>query len=229
MIASMIGEALEALDKHTDWIALNLFLAFIPLALSFWLFRRKTAQERSWLWWLGCLVFIAFLPNAPYLITDLVHLIRAIQDDYPVGVLMVVLIPIHFFAIISGLEAYVISLINLGDYLRRQGASKQFVIRTELFIHAICTIGVYLGRFLRFNSWDLVTKPKTLLIESFNSVTAKLPLVIMVVIFISIAVLYWIMKQVTLGVGLRIRQLCQEREQEKEQEKAQKRNEIDSI
>jgi uncharacterized membrane protein len=217
MIAAMISDALEALDKSSFWILWNLFLAFIPLALSFWLFRRKTSGWKSWLWWLGCLVFIVFLPNAPYLITDIIHLIRAIQEDYPIWILTLVLMPVHFFAIMTGIEAYVISLINLGDYLKRQGATSRSIIGVELLIHALCTFGVYLGRFLRFNSWDLVTKPTVLLVESFNSVTARLPLITMFIIFIVITVSYWIMKQVTLGLGLRIRQLCEERKLERSQ------------
>ncbi|CAN1211438.1 DUF1361 domain-containing protein [Tumidithrix helvetica PCC 7403] len=199
----------EALDKHSGWIAWNLFLAFIPLALSFWLFRYRNVRERSWLWWLGSLIFIAFLPNAPYLLTDVIHLIKAIQDGYSVWIVTIILIPLHLFAILSGFEAYVISLINLGSYLKRQGASKLHILYAELSIHAICTMGVYMGRFMRFNSWDLVTKPKTLLIESFNSLTSKLPLLIMAIAFVLISVFYWIMKQVTLGISLRIRQLRQ--------------------
>lgn len=211
----MIGDALVALDKSSFWILWNLFLAFIPLALSFWLFRVKNSDRQLALWWFLSLVFIAFLPNAPYLLTDIIHLIRAIQNEYPIWILTLVLIPVHFFAIISGFEAYVISLINLGEYLKRKGASKQILIGTELSIHAICAVGVFLGRFLRFNSWDLVTKPGVLISESLDIVTQKLPLIVMFVIFVITTVFYWIMKQITLGIGLRIQQLCQEREQER--------------
>ncbi|MEB3214513.1 MAG: DUF1361 domain-containing protein, partial [Leptolyngbyaceae bacterium] len=45
-------------------------LAAICLGLSFSIFRRKQST-RSWLWWIGFVIFVAFLPNAPYLLTDI--------------------------------------------------------------------------------------------------------------------------------------------------------------
>lgn len=199
----MLGGALEAFDSHSGWIIWNLFLAFIPLALSFWLFRRKT-NSRSFLWWIGLVVFIAFLPNAPYLLTDIIHLIRAVRTGYSVWIIVVIFIPLHLFAILSGFEAYVVSLINQGHYLKRQGAGK-FVVWAELITHALCAIGVYLGRFRRFNSWDLVTDPSNILLSTANDLTAKRPLLVIAITFVVIMVFYWLMKQITLGLLLRIR------------------------
>ncbi|MGL4883991.1 MAG: DUF1361 domain-containing protein, partial [Waterburya sp.] len=73
---SILANAFEAFNQYSGWIVWNLFLAFIPLALSFWLFVRRNIK-RSLLWWIGLVVFIAFLPNAPYLLTDIIHLIDA--------------------------------------------------------------------------------------------------------------------------------------------------------
>lgn len=199
----ILGDALEAFDKHSGWIIWNLFLAFIPLALSFWLFRRKT-NSRSFLWWIGLIVFIAFLPNAPYLLTDIIHLIRAVRTGHSVWLIVLIFIPLHLFAILSGFEAYVVSLINQGHYLKRQGAGK-FVVWAELITHALCAIGVYLGRFQRFNSWDLVTDPGYVFLSTANDLTAKRPLLVIAITFVIITVFYWLMKQITLGLLLRLR------------------------
>lgn len=199
----ILGDALDAFEKHSGWIIWNLFLAFIPLALSFWLFRRKT-NSRSFLWWIGLIVFIAFLPNAPYLLTDIIHLIRATRTVSSIWVIILIFIPLHLFAILSGFEAYVVSLINQGHYLKRQGAGK-FVVWAELIIHALSAIGVYLGRFRRFNSWDLVTEPDNVLHITANDLTTKLPLAVIVITFVIITVFYWLIKQITLGLLLRIR------------------------
>lgn len=211
---SILGNALGAFDRHSGWIIWNLFLAFIPLTLSFWLFRRRT-NARSVLWWIAFLVFVAFLPNAPYLLTDIIHLIRAIQDGYSVWLITLIFIPLHVFAILAGFEAYVVSLLNLEHYLKRQGAAK-FVIWADLLTHALCAIGVYLGRFLRFNSWDLVTAPKNLLRTTLDELTAKVPILVIIITFIILAVLYWIFKQITLGLLLRLRQTHPEVDQRKE-------------
>ncbi|NES87500.1 MAG: DUF1361 domain-containing protein [Moorea sp. SIO2B7] len=201
---AILANALGAFNKHSGWIIWNLFLAFIPLALSFWLFRWRT-KSRSLLWWIGLIVFISFLPNAPYLLTDIIHLIRATREGYSVWIITLIFIPLHLFAILSGMEAYVISVMNQGHYLKKQGAGK-FVVWAELITHALSAIGVYLGRFRRFNSWDLVTQPDILLTDTLNDLTSKRPVVVIVITFIMITVCYWLMKQLTLGIILRIRE-----------------------
>lgn len=200
---ALLVAAWTAWNRHSGWMAWNLFLAFIPLALSVWLFRR-TSQSRSILWWMGFLVFIAFLPNAPYLLTDIIHLIHAIRTNYSVWIITLVLIPQHLLAILAGFEAYIVSLINLGYYLHRQGARK-FIIWAELITHALSAVGIYLGRFKRFNSWDLVTQPDDLLETVIDDLTSKRPVLVIAITFVVLTVLYWLMKQVTLGLMLKMR------------------------
>jgi uncharacterized membrane protein len=200
---SILGDALQSFDRHSGWIVWNLFLAFIPLALSFWLYRRRS-DRRSPFWWLGFLVFIAFLPNAPYLLTDIIHLIRVVRYGYSAWIITLIFIPLHLFAILSGFEAYVVSLINQRHYLRRQGA-QHYVFASELLTHALCAIGVYLGRFRRFNSWDFVTDPGNILLSTLDDLTTKRPLFVIVIIFVVISILYWIFKEITLGLVLRFR------------------------
>lgn len=201
----LLQEALDAFNRHSGWIVWNLFLALIPLLLSFWLFRCRPIS-RTLLWWGGLMIFIAFLPNAPYLLTDIIHLIRAVQAGYSVWIITLIFIPLHLFAILAGLEAYVISLLNQGHYLRRVGAQR-WVLAAELLAHALCAIGIYLGRFKRFNSWDLLTQPSTVLIDALNHLTSKRPLAVMIITFMVITGIYWLAKQITIGLGLRIRQL----------------------
>jgi uncharacterized membrane protein len=200
---ALLVAAWTAWNRHSGWMAWNLFLAFIPLALSVWLFRR-TSQSRSILWWVGFLVFLAFLPNAPYLLTDIIHLIQAIRTNYSVWIITLVLIPQHLLAILAGFEAYIVSLINLGYYLHRQGARK-FIIWAELMTHALSAVGIYLGRFKRFNSWDLVTQPNDLLETVIDDLTSKRPVLVIAITFVVLTVLYWLMKQVTLGLMLKMR------------------------
>jgi uncharacterized membrane protein len=188
----------------SQWIVWNLFLAIIPLALSLWLFRRRDAQ-RTWGWWVGLLVFIAFLPNAPYLLTDIIHLVNAIRFGLSIWSIILVLLPLHTLAIATGFEAYVLCLINQESYLRRQGAGKWAVL-AEIIVHALCAVGIYLGRFLRFNSWDFLTNPGTLLGATLNDLTGRFPLAVMVITFLILVILSWVMKQITLGLILRFRQ-----------------------
>jgi uncharacterized membrane protein len=195
-LMTLINTLVQVLFKNMRWMTWNLFLAFIPLALSVWLFRKK--RGRSWVWWLGFIVFYAFLPNAPYLLTDVIHLIDDIREIQSVWMITLVLIPIYLLVILAGFQAYVASLINLGYYLHRI-AKSQWILWVELITHALCAVGIYWGRFLRFNSWDLVTQPDALLTKGIEELVGKQPLVIIAITFVILTGLYAIMKRVTLG------------------------------
>lgn len=201
----ILQNALEAFNRHSGWIIWNLFLAFIPLVLSFFLYRRRSTR-RSLLWWVAFLVFFAFLPNAPYLLTDIIHLIRATRSGYSAFVITLIFIPLHLFAIIAGFQAYVISVMNQSAYVRRIGLEK-YVLWSELITHALAAIGVFLGRFRRFNSWDFVTDPGNILISTVDDLTSKWPLLVIFISFIVLMVLYWIVKQINLGLMLRFKEL----------------------
>lgn len=158
-------------------------------------------------WWLGLIVYLAFLPNAPYLLTDIIHLIEAIRSNYSVWVLILVFFPLHLFAITLGWEAYVLSVINQSYYLKKIGARK-YIFWTELLTHLLCAIGVYLGRFLRFNSWDIITQPEILFTESINKLTEQIPALVIIVTFSILTIFYLLMKQITLGFLLRLREIA---------------------
>jgi uncharacterized membrane protein len=201
----ILTNSLEAFDRHSGWIIWNLFLAFIPLALSVWLYRRRSTA-RSFLWWVAFLVFIAFLPNAPYLLTDIIHLINATRAGYSIWLITLVFIPLHLFAILAGFEAYVFSVMNQSSYLKRVGAER-FIFGSELLTHALAAIGVYLGRFRRFNSWDFVTAPGNILITALDDITSKRPFLVMVLAFGLLTVLYWLAKQINFGLILRLQEM----------------------
>ncbi|HEY9735339.1 MAG TPA: DUF1361 domain-containing protein [Trichocoleus sp.] len=191
-------------DRYSGWILWNLFLAFIPLALSFWLFRQRSAKSRNSLWWLALVVYVAFLPNAPYVLTDIIHFIRATRDGLSMVALIVAYIPLHVLSILAGFEAYVVSLLNQGQYLRNHGA-KRYIVWAELMTHALAAVGVFIGRFRRFNSWDIISDPDGVLLQTLDDLTSKWPLAVILVMFLIITALYWVFKQITLGLVLRVR------------------------
>ena len=187
-------------DNRMNYFILAVTSVFI--GLDIWLLRDR--RSRSLLWWLGFLVFIAFLPNAPYVLTDVIHLIEDIRKNYSVWMITLLVIPLYFLFTLIGFEAYVLSLINLGDYLKRQGWGR-FILWAELTLHGLSAIGIYLGRFLRFNSWDIVTELDTLAQSAVDDLVGKRPVFLMLITFLVITGLYWMMKQVSLGIILRSR------------------------
>ncbi len=167
--------ALEVLSQSNQRIIWNLFLAFIPLIFSFYLFR--PAIKPSLIWWLSLLVFIAFLPNAPYILTDTIHILELIVRNYPLSIIVFVSIPQYTVFILVGFYAYVIALMRVDNYLRYLQLNNYQKTTVNAIIHILCTIGIYLGRFERFNSWDLVTRPQIVIAETFVNLT-QLPVIL---------------------------------------------------
>lgn len=206
---SQIDSAWQLFLKNSDWMAWNLFLALIPLALSIILFILPRFSDfqynlKSLFWGLGFLVFMAFLPNAPYVLTDLIHLIENIKQIESIWMIYLVLLPQYFLFTLIGLTAYVLSVINLAKFLQNKGWHQKQIIIVELIIHALSAIGVYLGRFLRFNSWHIITELPDLINSVIYDLTAKESIMIVIIMFISLTILYWITKQIILGIMLRI-------------------------
>jgi uncharacterized membrane protein len=130
----------------------NLFLAVVPVVAACALRIAALRPGRVVVKVIAFGVWLAFLPNAPYLATDLVHLSRfppiplwfdvALFASYAAtGVLLgyssvadVEVVVSARFGEVAGLSVAVVSLL-------------------------LCGFGIYLGRFLRWNSWDVVTTP----------------------------------------------------------------------
>jgi uncharacterized membrane protein len=208
-LMAWIADAWQVLS-YSQYMIWNLFLAFIPLGLSVWLFRisswrsAKHFSRKSLLWWVIFWVFMAFLPNAPYVLTDIIHLIALIRQGHSVWTVTLIIIPQYLIFILAGFEAYVISLINLGYYCHQLGLGK-YIIGIELGTHALCSLGIYLGRFQRFNSWDIVTKPDNLIDSIVENLTGKWSVLMISVTFIILIILHWVMKEITLGIICRFR------------------------
>jgi uncharacterized membrane protein len=186
-------------NQSTSRIIWNLFLAFIPLVLSFYLFRPPAM--RNIFWWILLLIFIAFLPNAPYILTDSIHLIELSQSNYPNWAIILILIPQYLLFICLGFEAYVISLVKLDRYLANFIASK-YLTMVNAIAHSLCIVGVYIGRFERFNSWDFVTKPGIVLITTIQDIFDGWKILSMAIAFIALWLLSDFIKLVNQKIGL---------------------------
>jgi uncharacterized membrane protein len=140
---------------HYWFLLWNLALAWVPfifaaLAYTF------SAPRRATVWLLVVLaasLWLLFFPNAPYILTDFLHL-GSMGDIVPgwYDVLM-----LYWFAW-TGLMLGVVSLYLMQEIVARgagRGVSWVFVVVVAL----AGSVGIYLGRFLRWNSWDLLRRP----------------------------------------------------------------------
>jgi uncharacterized membrane protein len=134
----------------------NVFLAAVPAALSLLLFRRR--RSRSFAWWVGVGAWVLFLPNAPYVLTDVMHMVDDVRAA-PSRLHAYEILAVYgaFFA--CGLSSYVISLQLFRRFMHHVGPSR-IVAPIMLVLHGLCIVAMYLGRFLRLNSWDAVLAPR---------------------------------------------------------------------
>jgi uncharacterized membrane protein len=200
LIKDLTKTALEILIGYAPWMGWNMFLAIVPLGLSVFLFRSTMPhQQRSALWWCGAIAFVAFLPNAPYILTDIIHLNDAVMHYNSVWVTGFILFPLYLGFMGAGFFAYVLSLINLGHYLQQQKLGR-YVTRIELLLHFLSAIGVFIGRFPRLNSWHLVTQPGRVLITLFETLRSPQAAIGILVGFTIITLLYGPGKRITLAL-----------------------------
>ncbi len=140
-----------------SFLVWNLFLAGIPVLLalgveSAWRWGRRVQGAVLWVAWL------LFFPNSPYLTTDLIHL----RSRPPTPLWFDALILVS--AAVAGLLAGFVSLhLVQSAVARRFGARWSWVMAVAVL--GLSGFGVYLGRFARFNSWDVLTRPRTLLYD----------------------------------------------------------------
>lgn len=133
----------------------NLFLACIPLLISSLITYFKFLQKPI-LFSLLVPIWILFLPNAPYMITDIIH----IQKSSDVTMWLDLLI-IFSFAMYGLALAYT-SVLQIKEILKRY-FSKHTLKFLIFCIWFLCGFGIYLGRVLRWNSWDVLNNPLDLL------------------------------------------------------------------
>src|SRR5690349_24932051 len=94
----------------------NLYLAAIPTALALVLFRRP--MRRGPAWWLTFGAWLLFLPNAPYVLTDVVHMFHDLRVAHSPGRVFAVLVLYALFAA-AGLASYVVSMQLFRRFLHR--------------------------------------------------------------------------------------------------------------
>lgn len=137
----------------------NLFLAGVPFIISQTLKNNNWIRNSKILSGLSFVVWLLFLPNSPYIITDLVHL-----HDRASNLMWLDLFLVFVFAF-NGLVLGLLSLLDMSRLLSER-FDKTVAAYTMFKVCLLSGFGIYMGRFLRFNSWDVLTKPKSVFFES---------------------------------------------------------------
>ncbi|AZA53269.1 DUF1361 domain-containing protein [Chryseobacterium sp. G0201] len=138
----------------------NLFLAWIPFIISSFLliFNIKSKIALAF----AIVVWILFFPNSPYILTDLFHL--KTRNSVPIWYDLIVILSYAWAGLICGF----ISLLDIEKMFSSYFKISTISIIAVLFLF-VSSFGVYLGRFLRWNSWDVLNNPFGL----FNDIAVR--------------------------------------------------------
>ncbi len=134
----------------------NLFLAFIPWALTSTVLLMPRLQKSKWILPPLFISWILFFPNAPYILTDLFHL--RVETKVPIWYDLMLILSFAWTGLLFGL----VSLFDIEKILS-PFVHKRIITIISVFLLFVSGFGIYIGRFLRWNSWDILRKPVTLL------------------------------------------------------------------
>ncbi len=166
------------------FLAWNLFLAFIP----WWISNYLKKKERLGFVHIPLLVlWLLFLPNSPYILTDLFHLRP--REYFPLWYDLVLVLS---FALI-GMMVFLKSLKDMFGMLQKYIKPVYLAIIIP-FIFWLISFGLYLGRYLRFNSWNVINHPFQLMRQSFGILFEKDTIAFTFIFSIFLAFLYYISK-----------------------------------
>lgn len=154
--AMLLVRAAETGSNGYRFLVWNLFLAWVPFLLALALYdANRRGTSRTWQIGLG-VAWLLFLPNAPYIVTDFLH----------VGV--IVGAPIWFDAALVAAFAATGVMLGLGSLLLVQSVVSRacgelwgWLMLAPLL--GLCSVGIALGRVYRFNSWDALSQPDAVL------------------------------------------------------------------
>jgi uncharacterized membrane protein len=147
-------------SKTYTTLVWNLFLAWIPFVLAY------IAYAFSWKKWQLYLVlpvtaflWLIFFPNAPYILTDLQHLAKE-TSSAPLWYDVLVMVWFSWTGLLLGL----VSLYLMHDIVQRTfGRALGWIF--IFVVSGLSSFGVYIGRFVRFNSWDIINDPKEIAVS----------------------------------------------------------------
>lgn len=145
-------------SENYTFMIWNLFLAWIPFFTAYFTYTSALQPTRMKIMVpAAAFLWLIFFPNAPYILTDFQHL--AVADWQNIDTWYDVLMLLWFA--FTGLLLGMVSLFMMQEIIRRS-FGRWFGWSFVALVTALTATGVYVGRFLRWNSWDIITHPQEL-------------------------------------------------------------------
>jgi uncharacterized membrane protein len=136
----------------------NLFLAFVPYFFSYRMTQRPAWIQSRWKFPVVFIAWVLFIPNAFYILTDLFHLFDS--SAVPLWYDLLLIVSFAWNALLMGILSV--------RHMEKIVAAKWPQLPGWAFLYPVMVLnalGVYIGRYLRFNSWDIVSSPFSLVAD----------------------------------------------------------------
>ncbi len=162
-ILLLVLRMVAAGNYRFNFMIWNLFLAWLPLLFAIWLW--DNMLEKHWLSWqnvLLTLLWVSFLPNSFYMMSDLIHLQNSSETTllYDAAMLM--------SFILNGLLLGYMSVHMVHSQFRKR--FRPVTAHTLIgLVFLSSSFAIYLGRYLRWNTWDIVFHPAALIFDITDS------------------------------------------------------------
>jgi uncharacterized membrane protein len=179
------------IHNHTYiFLVWNLFLAWLPLWFADMAYKNYFGADRSMPVILLCgFLWIIFFPNAPYIITDLIHLDGRHQVPIWFDALMI------FSFALTGLLTGYISLFFIHSILEHR-FNRMIGWISVCFMMLLSAYGIFLGRVKRFNSWDILSKPIYLINDCLKTIGNAQAIKMTVIFFLFLVFSYYILHSI---------------------------------
>lgn len=144
-------------ERH--YLVWNLFLAWVAFGLSIWL--HSMLIHRRWSAWLPLIltvVWLCFLPNTFYMLTDYIH----VPEGDTANITYNVVLFTSFISVSVALGFASLALIH-SELRRRVPARVAWGVVSVIIL--LVSLAIYIGRYLRWNTWDILTEPAGILFD----------------------------------------------------------------
>ena len=141
----------------------NLFLAFMPWLISSVIILKKL-QDKKFLLVIMILSWVIFFPNSPYILTDLFHL--GMSSKAPLWFDLILILSFAWTGLLFGF----VSLTDIEKVLENYVGKGKTIFITIGFLF-VSGFGIYVGRYLRWNSWDIIVSPFALSSDIFSKIS----------------------------------------------------------
>jgi uncharacterized membrane protein len=180
---------MQIILNNLPWMTTNILLALLPVYAGFILTQTKNIFFKI----LFGMIWLAFVPNTIYILTDLIHLPRQLSR-IPHGVAPLLFLE-YFLLVFVGIVCFILAIYPVERYV--MSSLKKYRLKSIHFIislNFLIAFGVTLGRFQRTNSWELLTNFSRVVEDIIQTLTTPLMLLFIILFGVTANLIYYLFR-----------------------------------